>query len=121
MYHSEPRFTKDLDLWIEPDPDNAARLREAMLKFGAWLSHMDVGDFSQPGVMFQIGVPPVRVDLLTSVPGLEFPGCWTRREAVRIGGIEVPFLGLDDLILAKQRAGRDQDLLDLEKLRRRID
>jgi predicted nucleotidyltransferase len=121
MYHSEPRFTKDLDLWIEPDPENAARLREALLKFGAWLSHMDVGDFSQPGVMFQIGVPPVRVDLLTSVPGLEFPGCWTRREAVRIGGIEVPFLGLDDLILAKQRAGRDQDLLDLEKLRRRID
>ncbi len=119
MYHSEPRFTKDLDLWIEPNPGNAARLREALLNFGAWLSHMDVNDFSQPGVMFQIGMPPVRVDFLTSVPGVEFPGCWERREAVRIGEVEVPFLGLQDLIAAKERAGRDQDLLDLKKLRKR--
>lgn len=101
MYHSEPRFTKDLDLWIEPDPENAARLRDALLKFGAWLSHMNVSDFAQPGVMFQVGMPPVRVDLLTSVPGLEFQGCWERRETVRIGDTEAPFLGLEDLIVAK--------------------
>jgi predicted nucleotidyltransferase len=118
MYHSEPRFTKDLDLWIEPDPENAARLRDALLKFGAWLSHMAVSDFTQPGVMFQIGMPPVRVDFLTSVPGIEFPGSWERRESVRVGESEVPFLGLEDLIAAKERAGRDQDLLDLEKLRK---
>ena len=119
IHHTEPRFTKDLDLWIEPSPENAGRLREALLRFGAWLEHMKVEDFCEEGVMFQIGIPPVRVDFLTSVSGLEFPGCWDRREVVRLGGAEVPMLGLADLIIAKECAGRRQDELDLEKLRQR--
>lgn len=119
MYHSEPRFTKDLDLWIEPNKENAARLHQALDKFGAWLNHMSEEDFSQPGIMFQIGMPPVRIDFLTSVPGIEFAGCWSRRDMVSMGELEVPFIGLHDLIIAKEEAGRDQDLLDLKKLRRR--
>lgn len=119
MYHTEPRFTKDLDLWIEPNPENAERLREALIRFGAWLEHMKVEHFCEEGVMFQIGLPPTRVDFLTSVPGLEFRGCWERRDLVLLGDVEVPMLGLADLIIAKERAGRRQDELDLEKLRRR--
>lgn len=64
MHHTEPRFTKDLDLWIEPNLENAERLREALVRFGAWLDHMKVEDFCEEGVMFQIGIPPVRVSSL---------------------------------------------------------
>ncbi len=118
MFHTEPRFTKDLDIWIEPNRENAQRLREALSDFGAWLEHMSVEDFSTEKVMFQLGISPVRVDLLTSVPGLDFAGCWERRVESEIGEMRVPMVGLDDLIVAKERAGRDQDLLDLAKLKK---
>ncbi len=117
MFHTEPRFTKDLDLWIEPNPENAHRLREALSEFGAWLDHMSVEDFSKEGIMFQLGIPPVRVDFLTSLPGLRFPECWEHRVESILGTFLTPFLGLEDLIIAKEQAGRDQDLLDLAKLR----
>jgi hypothetical protein len=116
MHHTEPRFTKDLDLWIEPELGNARRFREALIRFGAWLQHMKVEDFCEERVMFQIGLPPTRVDFLTSIPGLEFEGSWERRVEVVIGSVVFPVLGLDDLIAAKQAAGRNQDLLDLAKL-----
>ncbi len=119
MFHTEPRFTKDLDLWIEPERENALRLRQALQIFGAWLEHMTVEDFCQERVMFQIGLPPTRVDFLTSVPGLEFTACWERRKESKLGGMLVPMLGLEDLITAKESAGRDQDLLDLKKLRQK--
>ncbi len=118
MYHTEPRFTKDLDVWIEPNRENAERLRDALLDFGAWLEHMSVEDFSKEKVMFQLGIPPVRIDLLTSVPGLEFEGCWERKDKATVGSIAVPMVGLDDLIVAKEKAGRDQDVIDLAKLRK---
>ena len=117
MYHTEPRFTKDLDLWIEPEQANAERLRDALSHFGAWLDHMQVEDFTRKGVMFQIGIPPVRVDFLTSLASLDFGPCWERSDRVVIDSIEIPMVGLDDLIVAKEQAGRDQDLLDLKKLR----
>lgn len=116
MYHTEPRFTKDLDLWIEPERNNILRFREALAKFGAWLDHMSVDDFCEKQVMYQIGLPPTRVDFLTSVPGLDFAGCWERRVEVPVGQVRFPVLGMDDLIAAKQAAGRAQDRLDLEKL-----
>jgi hypothetical protein len=106
MHHTEPRFTKNLDLWIEPHPEIAERLREALLRFGAWLEHMKVADFCEEGVMIQIGIPPVRVDFLTSVSGLEFSGCWDRREIVTLGATEVPMLGLADLIIGGWAVGR---------------
>lgn len=117
MFHTEPRFTKDLDLWIEPREDNAKRFRDALLEFGAWMDHMKVEDFCQEKVMFQIGLPPSRIDFLTSVPGIEFGPSWDRRAETSIGGFSVPMLGLSDLITAKETAGRDQDLLDLTKLK----
>ena len=119
MHHTEPRYTKDLDLWIEPHPENAERLRKALMEFGGWLEHMKVEDFCEEGVMFQLGIPPVRIDFLTSISGLDFSGCWGRRGAARLEGVEVPILGLADLIISKEKAGRKQDELDLEKLRLR--
>jgi predicted nucleotidyltransferase len=117
MHHTEPRFTKDLDLWIEPTPENAERLRKALSDFGAWLDHMSVEDFSKEKVMFQLGIPPVRIDLLTSIPGLDFAPSWNRKSTATIDGQDIPMVGLDDLITAKEHAGRDQDLLDLAKLK----
>jgi len=118
MFHTEPRFTKDLDLWIEPTRDNAERFRSALLEFGAWMNHMQVADFCQEQVMFQIGLPPSRIDFLTSVPGLEFGPSWHRRDEATIGSLSVPMLGLPDIMTAKETAGRDQDLLDLAKLKK---
>lgn len=117
MFHSEPRFTKDIDLWIKPERSNATRLRDALVDFGAWLETMSIEDFCEERVMFQIGIAPTRVDLLTSLPGLEFDACWQRRITASLAGSSVPVIGLEDLITAKQIAGRDQDLLDLKKLR----
>lgn len=116
MHHTEPRFTKDIDLWIEPIRENALKFRQALVIFGAWLNHMSVDDFCQERVMYQIGLPPTRVDFLTTVPGVEFSGCWERRDEINLGGIIVPMLGLTDIIKAKETAGRDQDRLDLVKL-----
>lgn len=118
MFHTEPRFTKDLDIWIEPNSDNAGRFRTAMLEFGAWMDHMRVEDFCRDQVMFQIGLPPSRIDFLTSVPGLEFDPSWNGRVEASIGNIVVPMLGLAELMTAKETAGREQDLLDLAKLRK---
>ena len=82
------------------------------------MDHMRVEDFCREQVMFQIGLPPSRVDFLTSVPGLGFGPSWDRRDQAAIGNISVPMLGLADLMAAKETAGRDQDLLDLAKLKR---
>ncbi|MEM9079875.1 MAG: hypothetical protein AAGC74_04200 [Verrucomicrobiota bacterium] len=117
MFHTEPRFTKDLDVWVEADLENAGKLKAALQRFGGWLQHMKVEDFAEEKVMYQIGIPPVRVDFLTSVGELDFGSCWERRSLGKLGGHEAPFLGLEDLILAKEAAGREQDLLDLKKLR----
>lgn len=117
IHYAEPRYTKDLDLWIEPNPANALRFRAAMIEFGAWLKEMSVEDFSTPQVMFQIGMPPSRIDFLTSVPGVAFPACWNNREQVSLGDISIPFISKSDLILAKLHANRPQDQLDVQALR----
>jgi predicted nucleotidyltransferase len=117
MHHTEPRFTKDLDLWIEPNLANALRFRAALIKFGGWLDFMRIEDLCEEHVMYQIGLPPTRIDFLTSVPGLIFPDCWERREEIKLsGGMVMATLSLQDTILAKEMAGRDQDLMDLKKL-----
>ena len=85
------------------------------------MEHMMVEDFCVPQVMFQIGIPPVRIDFLTSVGDLDFGRCWERRAKAPIGGSAVPMLGLSDLIEAKEAAGREQDLIDLAKLRKMRD
>ncbi len=115
-FHSVPRYTKDIDVWIEPTRENAGRAFSALSRFGAPVENVTVDDLCSPGVIFQIGVEPNRIDVLTSIGGLEFGEVWSRRVASTYGGVPISVLGLDDLIVSKKAAGRPQDLLDVEWL-----
>lgn len=118
IHHTEPRFTKDLDLWVEPNKANAERVLAALRAFGAPTAKLTAADLCDEDVVYQIGVAPVRVDLLTHVAGLRFPSAYRDALRRRFDGVAVRVLSLDDIIRAKRAAGRPQDLLDLERLRR---
>lgn len=118
IHYSVPRYTKDIDLWIEPTVENAERVYRALARFGAPLIGVTVSDLATPGIVVQIGVEPNRIDLLTAVEGLEFAAAWERRASSTYGGTPIWLLGLSDLIASKRAAGRAQDALDLEWLER---
>jgi hypothetical protein len=116
MKYTEPRTTKDIDLWIDTTPDNAQRVYDALAKFGAPLGGYTPADFTDPNFFFQIGVA-FRVDLITSMPeGLAFADAWERRVVGQLHGKDVPFIGIEDLIDAKRAVGRPQDQIDLQNL-----
>lgn len=117
-HHAQPRFTKHLDLWIEPNRENAARVAAALHEFGIPLIEVTESDFAQEGLQFAVGMPPTQLDFLTTVPGLCFSDCWPNRNLVDIDGISVSYLSKPALITAKQTAGRAQDLADVEELQR---
>jgi len=115
-FHSRPRATGDIDLWVEPTAANAARVFRALRVFGAPLQGLVEADLTQPEVVYQIGVPPRRIDLLTSLTGLSFDEAWADRTPGLLGGLEVHFLGREALIRNKRALGRARDLADLESL-----
>ena len=117
-YHSVPRYTKDLDLWVEPSADNAGRVLAALERFGTPLHDLTLEDLKTPGTIFQIGVEPNRIDLLTAVEGLDFAAAWSRRITTTYGDAPISILSLNDLLASKRAAGRPQDLLDAEWLER---
>jgi hypothetical protein len=116
MKYTEPRYTKDLDLWIAVDTGNATAVFKALKEFGAPLAGLAVHDFQEMDQVYQMGRPPLRVDILMSVDGVEFEAAWTRRAEMNIGGINLPFISREDLIKNKRATARPQDLLDLENL-----
>jgi hypothetical protein len=116
IQYTEPRYTKDLDIWISADATNAKAIYTALLEFGAPLEDLTEADFSQEGYFYQMGLPPVRVDILMGIPGVVFEEAWVRRVDVDFDGLLVPFISRQDLITAKRAAGRPQDLLDAELL-----
>lgn len=118
IYYTVPRYTKDLDIWIDPSPENAARAYRALAEFGAPLTGIAVEDLSIPGTILQIGVEPNRIDVLTEVEGLNFEDAWARRTLSSYGDVPISLLHLDDLIRNKQAVGRLQDQVDLEWLER---
>jgi hypothetical protein len=118
IQYTQPRFTKDLDLWIEPSAINARRVVKAFHEFNIPLIEITGADLAQPGVQFMLGRPPVMMDFLTSIPPLEFATCWFRRKRVRHDFGTVNYLARTDLITAKRHAGRAQDNADLEELLR---
>lgn len=118
IHYAEPRYTKDIDLWISPTQENALRLREALVRFGGWVEGMTLDHFTTERTMFQIGLPPCRVDFLTSITGLEFESAFASKKVADMDGLLVPLISLSDLILAKRASGREQDLRDLEGLER---
>ena len=116
MLYTEPRYTKDLDIWIEPSPDNAMRVFRALAGFGAPLAGIHVEDFAVPDLIYQLGVPPTRVDILTSITGVDFEEAWGRRKVAEFGDIQTKFISLGDLITNKRTTGRTTDLADCERL-----
>jgi hypothetical protein len=116
VQYGEPRFTKDLDVLISTDTTNAEAVYKALLEFGAPLAGLTPDDFAEDGFFFQMGVPPVRVDVLMGIPGVQFDECWSRRVEVNFDGLKVIFISKQDLIVSKRAAGRPQDLIDADLL-----
>jgi hypothetical protein len=114
--HGVPRATGDLDIWIRPTPDNADRVLNALRRFGAPLHDLDRDDLTRTDTVFQIGVPPARVDILAGISGVVFDDAWDRRLIVAIDGVDLPVISRTDFIANKRAAGRTKDLLDLALL-----
>jgi len=114
--HGRPRATGDLALWVRPTTDNARRGYAALGAFGTPLRDLAVNDLVSPDVVFQIGVAPARIDILTSVSGVRFDEAWPDRLKVRIETLDVPVIGRDALIRNKRAAGRPRDLADVAEL-----
>ena len=115
-YHGQPRFTKDLDLWVDFTDENPVHVFDALARFGAPLAGLSAVDFAEPDVVFQIGVAPNRIDLVTSVDGVAFPEAWAARETTRYADQDVPVISRTHLIENKRAAGRPQDLIDVQRL-----
>lgn len=115
--HTEPRFTKDLDLWVSPDHENAAKVYSALVKFGAPITDLGPDDFTEEDFFFTMGIAPNRIDLLFDLKGVDSKEAWKRGIVGKLGDLEVVFIGREDLIKNKEAAGRLQDLADAEKLR----
>ena len=118
MEYTEPRFTKDLDLWIWAKPENADKVFRALVDFGAPIDTVSPVDFSESGFVYQIGMAPVRIDILMSVDGLEFSDAWPNRVATAFDEVQVWLISRDDLIQTKRSAGRSQDKIDVEMMER---
>lgn len=114
--HGVPRATGDLDIWVNSTSENAARVIAALKAFGAPLADLTVDDLTTPDTVFQIGVVPSRVDILSGISGVRFADAWPRRLVLVIEGIQVPVLGRADFVANKRASGRPQDLLDVELL-----
>lgn len=115
-YHGHPRGTGDLDIWVDRSPENAARVFRALATFGAPLNKVTEGDFTGDDLIFQIGIEPIRIDVMTSISGVDFDQAWARRIEDRIEGVHVAFIAKNDLIQNKRATGRHRDLADLEEL-----
>jgi len=114
--HGAPRATGDLDIWVRGTPDNAARVIEALTRFGAPLADLTIDDLCAPDTVFQIGVPPSRIDILSGISGVTFEAAWPARMNVTIDGLVVPVLGREHFIANKKASGRPKDLSDLSLL-----
>lgn len=117
MKYGEPRYTKDLDVWIHNSRENSVRVVEALKKFGAPLDHDGVTSetFQEKQTVYQIGIAPVRIDILTQITGVDFSNAWKKRVASTFFGVPVHFISLDDLVANKQALGRSGDLKDLKR------
>ena len=114
--HGRPRATGDLDVWIDATPQNAPRVVQALTAFGAPAAEITEGDFARPGVVYQIGVPPGRIDILTELTGLTFAEAWPARLRRPFGELEVDFIDRDSFVRNKRATGRLKDLSDIEGL-----
>ena len=118
--HVEPRYTKDLNIWVDNSTENAGRVIQAIRIFGAPLLDITSDDFEKPTTVYQIGLPPLRIDILAGLKEMNFSDCWSRRKVVMLGDLSVNYISAKDLIINKEKAGRPQDLVDVTNLRKKI-
>jgi hypothetical protein len=116
--HGYVRSTADFDIWVRPTPQNAVLVYRALARFGAPLDELAVDDLATPGLIYQIGIKPERIDILTRISGVDFETAWTRRTHVTVHGDSYAVIGRQDLIANKRASGRPLDLIDADKLER---
>ncbi len=114
--HGRPRATGDLDVWVDATPENAMRVMAALERFGAPTAQVSVEDFSRPGIVFQMGLPPLRIDVLTELSGLTFTEAWSSRMQAAFGPVMADVIGREAFIKNKRATGRAKDLGDIESL-----
>jgi hypothetical protein len=114
--HGRPRATGDLDIWIDATPNNATGVMAALQEFGAPLTNVTAADFSTPGIVFQMGLPPYRIDMLTELTGIRFAEAWPHRVRAPFGDLDADYIGRDAFIRNKRATGRAKDLGDIEAL-----
>jgi len=115
-FHGAPRFTGDLDILVKPDPDNAQKILLALAEFGFGSLGLTSRDFFETERVVQLGVPPVRIDLITSLTGVTWPEAWAGKISGRFGDVPVYFIGRGEFVMNKRALGRKRDLADLEAL-----
>lgn len=116
-FHGHPRYTKDLDIWIEPSPPNAQNILSALDQFGFGALGLTLEDFLIPDQIIQLGYPPNRIDLLTSAAGLNFKACYASKVTTTIHGLPIDFIDIENLKKNKVSTGRAQDMADMENLK----
>jgi hypothetical protein len=118
-FHGAPRASGDIDLFVRPSGDNARRLFDALMRFGAPLASAGVAatDFEQAGMVYQLGLPPRRIDLLTEISGVTFDEAWSSRVTADVEGRPVSFIGREALVKNKTATGRPKDIADVARLR----
>jgi hypothetical protein len=115
-FHGHPRYTKDLDVWLWVDEQNAEKMVKALEQFGFASLGLTADDFLEPGTIIQLGYPPNRIDLITKLVGVDFETCYVNRVEEQLDDVILPFIDLDNLKKNKKASGRLQDLADLENL-----
>jgi hypothetical protein len=114
--HGYPRATDDFDAWVWANSENAVKIVDCLAKFGFGSLNLSTDDFTTLDRVVQLGYPPYRIDIITSISGVEFDSAWANRLVVDVDGLNVPFIGRDDLLKNKRATGRPKDLLDVERL-----
>ena len=116
-----PRATGDFDLWVETSPENSEKIYQSLSQFGAPLSDITKTTFCEEGIVFQIGVAPRRIDIITKIDGVDFQKAYPDKQEIEIEDIKIPFISKEDLIRNKESTGREKDKLDAKYLRGNYD
>lgn len=114
--HGYPRATGDIDIWVEASKNNAPKVLSALKKFGAPLAQVSLQDFSQEGAVFQIGVTPRRIDIITKISGVTYQEANQDKVTVNVEGLNIPVISLDKFVKNKLASGRDKDTIDVKYL-----
>ncbi len=116
VHYSRPRYTGDLDIWVDSSQENADRVVAVLGEFGLSGSEIGTRMITDRKQIIRMGFEPMRLELFTTIPAIEFDDCYPRREFVKIGKLSIPFIGLEDLKINKKASGRPKDLQDIEEL-----